>query len=276
MAQKDRTMAIKIILSSAGPRYQRRRAGLRSLGPVRGRAHRRGDRSRGGRGRPAAIRRGWRGSDLGSDRGAARDAPPLALRRRLGRLLRPRRTVGDDASGGRGCGVRPCGCSDMGRHRAACPEHGRLDYRQRDVAVHRRRVAERRSAGLCISCPADDVRRADPGVLRCSRCRLRATEAQRGRAETQRGRVQEGWIILDESTPLRALREMAGLSLAEAARRAGLRGPTSVQGLERIEGSPEGGSTTVGTLRKRAEAWGFEVRIQVRRVSLTKPREQGG
>jgi hypothetical protein len=160
--------------------------------------------------------------------------------------------VGDDAGRDRAGCVRPCGCSDMGRHRNACPERGRLDYRQRDAAVHDRRRKERRSAGLCISCPAGDVRRADPGVMRCSRCRKRA-------AENQRGRIQEGWIVLDELTPLRALRELAGLSLAEAGQRAGLRGPTSVQGLERIEGSPEGGSTIHWDAEKACDGVGVRV-----------------
>jgi len=77
---------------------------------------------------------------------------------------------------------------------------------------------------------------------------------------------REPWVTLDELTPLRALRKLAGLSLSQAARIAGLKGHTSIQGLERLEGR-DGGSTTIGTFARRARAWGFEYRIQVRRVT---------
>lgn len=163
--------------------------------------------------------------------------------------------------------MRACGCNDMGRHRDGCPEASRRDFRERDREVHRRRREERRAAGLCVMCPVGQERPAVGGTVRCELHARRAAELQRERKPRP-----DGWVVLDELEPLRTLRTMAGLSLTEAARLAGLRGPSSVQGLEQMEGGPEGGSTTIGTLRKRANAWGYEFRLQVRRTGRTRPR----
>ncbi len=78
----------------------------------------------------------------------------------------------------------------------------------------------------------------------------------------------QDWTTIDLNEPLRALRTLAGLSLSAAARACGYAGHTSIQGLERHEGGPEGQSSTLSTITRIAYAYGFEVRIQVRRHTV--------
>ena len=75
----------------------------------------------------------------------------------------------------------------------------------------------------------------------------------------------DGWTTLDIIEPQRALRRLAGLSLAKAARASGLKAHSTIEMNERREGR-DGSSPQIGTIAKRAREWGFELRIQVRRI----------
>lgn len=71
------------------------------------------------------------------------------------------------------------------------------------------------------------------------------------------------WIALDISRPCSHLRELADLSLSAAAEALGLAQPSSVHGAERRE--ERGELASLRTLLERAEAFGFDVEIRVRR-----------
>ena len=79
------------------------------------------------------------------------------------------------------------------------------------------------------------------------------------------------WTPLDLTRPAAHMRELAGLSLSEAAQRLDLAGPTAVHTAERREAGrglseSAAGSMTLGGLLARARAYGLVLEVRVRRA----------
>lgn len=81
---------------------------------------------------------------------------------------------------------------------------------------------------------------------------------------------RDAWTTLDLTRPSAHLRELAALSLAEAATLLGMAGPTSVHTAERREAGKglagaAPGTATLATILARAAAYGLTIEVRVRR-----------